>query len=198
MLRETQLGALVFSIENRHNPDFKEKYLACYEEFEKFVNTPEEALKPINTVILEEAFETEIEFLREYSDMITLVKLNMLNRKYLSDMEPLVKAANRLKIIVSPPNAELKDRHNCVAVPVRLHNGQEGLIFLQEVESPVAGTAGKRCDQLQDLRGQGNHPEVLRQSQGRPQSGQRHHEHPAPDPRKLDGQGLQEGPEQSR
>jgi hypothetical protein len=32
--------------------------------------------------------------------MITLVKLNLVHKKYLYDMESLTKAANRLKIIV--------------------------------------------------------------------------------------------------
>lgn len=52
LLRESQLGSLVFVIENVSKLDFKQKYLGTYGELDKFIISPEEAQKPINTVIL--------------------------------------------------------------------------------------------------------------------------------------------------
>lgn len=100
LLRESQLGSLVYVIENKNNEDFEQKYMLTYGELDKFIIQLGEAKKPINTVILEQAFETEIQFLREYSDMISLLKLNFVHKKYLGNMGGLKQTASRLKIIV--------------------------------------------------------------------------------------------------
>ena len=51
--------------------------------------------------MLQETFEMETEFFSEYFDMIGLMKLNIVHKKYLANMEGLVKTANKLKIINS-------------------------------------------------------------------------------------------------
>lgn len=70
MMRESQIGSLVFVIQHKKDKDFKTQYLASYGEIQKFIIPVENTMKPINAVILEEAFETEIQFLKDYSEAI--------------------------------------------------------------------------------------------------------------------------------
>lgn len=53
LLRETQLGSLIYVIENIDQPDFEQKYLSSYGFLGKFIISLQQSKKPISIVSLE-------------------------------------------------------------------------------------------------------------------------------------------------
>jgi hypothetical protein len=74
MLREAQLGMLIFITEVHHDEHFFNNYEDIYQSLKKYVIPIDRLKDPINVFVLEEVFEIESQFLLEYVKYIDEIK----------------------------------------------------------------------------------------------------------------------------
>lgn len=87
-MREVQLTMVLFVLEYRSKPDFKELYMKNFAEVMKFMIPYDDCQRKFNLFILDDLFKKEMEYLQGYFELLS--KMGRFN-DYLSDehLDPL-------------------------------------------------------------------------------------------------------------